>query len=69
LILVDHDVPAALSAKPEELKSYAFNTGTQQSVVKGQLVKETATRSVVLGTDLKLYSLPKTSNTTAAAGQ
>lgn len=68
LIMLDMKVAAEPSTKPEELKTYAFNTGASQGEIKGQPLSETATRTLVFGTDKKLYSLPKVTNTTAAAG-
>jgi hypothetical protein len=61
-------VAAEPSAKPEELKTYAFNTGVSQGEVKGQQQKETATRILVFGADKKLYSLPKVTKINTAAG-
>jgi hypothetical protein len=67
LVLMDIDVNLPASKEPP--KSYAFNTGQKQGEIKGQLVKETATRVTILGENKKLYSLPKLSlNAVAAAG-
>ncbi len=67
LILLDIKLADAPSAKPEEFKTYTFNTGASQGEIKGQPLGETATRTLVFGADKKLYSLPKITNTTAAA--
>jgi hypothetical protein len=69
MILLDMDVAAAPTAKAEELKAFPFNTGGGQSEVKGQLLKDGASRAVLLGTDQKLYSLPKAAGTATAAKQ
>jgi hypothetical protein len=68
LIMLDMEVAAEPSAKPEELKTYAFNTGVSQGEIKGQQQKETATRILVFGADKKLYSLPKITKINTAAG-
>jgi hypothetical protein len=68
LVLMDLDVTAP-AGKTEPPKSYSFNTGAQQGQIKGQLVKETATRLTILGENNKLYSLPKPSSAVAAAWQ
>lgn len=59
LVLFDHQVPEAPTVNPESLKRYAFNTGASQSELQGQLVRESAGRTVVLAADKKLYSLPR----------
>lgn len=58
LVRADLDVPES-AAKPEQAREFAFNDGVQLSTIKGSLVGESATRVAVLGTDSKLYSLPK----------
>jgi hypothetical protein len=68
LVMMDMNVPLP-SAQRGEIRSYAFNTGAQQMPIKGQLVKETANRVIVLGEDAKLYSLPKDSSIAATAAQ
>jgi hypothetical protein len=68
LVLTDLDLVKP-PGKPERSNTYTFNTGARQAEIKGQLVKETATRSTVLGDDLKLYSLPKLSRDTAVTAQ
>jgi hypothetical protein len=68
LVMLDMEVAAEPSAKPEELKAYAFNTGASQGEIKGKKLKETATRTLVFGVDKKLYSLPKVTQANAAAG-
>ena len=67
LVLMDIDV--TMPTGKEAAKSYPFNTGQQQGEIKGQLVKETATRVTILGENKKLYSLPKTPKATALAAQ
>jgi hypothetical protein len=68
LIMLDMEVAAEPPTKPEELKTYAFNTGASQGEIKGKQLRETATRTLVFGADNKLYSLPKVTKTNAAAG-
>ncbi len=58
LILMDVDV-SAKPAKAGESKPFAFNTGAQQVEIKGRQLQETASRTVMLGDDGKIYSLPK----------
>jgi hypothetical protein len=58
LVRADLDV-SDVAVKPGEQRDFPFNDGDRQTSVKGRLVTETATRVTVLGTDGKLYSLPK----------
>jgi hypothetical protein len=58
LILMEVDV-SATPAKTGESKPFAFNTGAQQVEIKGRQLQETASRTVMLGDDGKIYSLPK----------
>ncbi len=59
LVRADLDV-ADTEVKPDQQRDFPFNNGDGQTSLKGRLVRETATRLAVLGTDHKLYSLPKT---------
>lgn len=68
LVMLDTETAAEPSAKPEEVKTYSFNTGASQGELKGKPLKETPTRTLVFGNDKKLYSLPKTTQANAAAG-
>jgi hypothetical protein len=68
LVLMDIDLKAP-GDKPAQSRTYAFNAGSQRAEIKGQLIKETASRRIVLGDDKKLYSLPATVRTAAATGQ
>lgn len=68
LVLMDMDLKAP-SDKPVQSQAYGFNTGSQRAEIKGQLIKETATRKTVMGDDKKLYSLPAIAKTVATAGQ
>lgn len=68
LVLMDIDLKTP-GDKPAQSRTYAFNAGSQRAEIKGQLIKETASRRIVLGDDKKLYSLPATVRTAAATGQ
>lgn len=59
LTIADAGAPVAVSAKPADLKTFSFNTGGGIGKIQGQQLSETASRVVVLGNDLKIYSLPK----------
>ena len=58
LIRTDLDVTDE-PIKPEQQRDFRFNAGHQHVVLKGRLIAETATRVAMLGTDGKMYSLPK----------
>lgn len=47
--------------KPEQQRDFRFNDGQRHLMLKGRLIAETATRMTMLGTDRKLYSVPKPS--------
>lgn len=59
LVRADLDVTDN-EVKPDQQREFPFSSGDQQTVLKGRLVSETATRRAVLGVDGKLYSLPNT---------
>jgi hypothetical protein len=58
LVRADLDV-AVVPDKPENTRDFAVMTDGQQTVVKGRLISESASRWVALGADGKMYSLPK----------
>lgn len=57
LVRIDLGVPDA-AAKPEQQREFPFNSGSGQTMLKGQIVSQTPTRVALLGSDGKLYSLP-----------
>lgn len=63
LLRSDIEPRAPDTAKTVPTVGYPTNTGE----IKGQLVKETDTRRLVLGADQKMHSLPKVSTATASA--
>ncbi|MDO8991174.1 MAG: hypothetical protein Q7U91_16235 [Sideroxyarcus sp.] len=65
LILMEVEV-SATPAKTGESKLFAFNTGVQQVEIKGRQLQETASRTVMLGDDGKIYSLPKAQSAAVA---
>ncbi|HEX8987474.1 MAG TPA: hypothetical protein VF816_05895 [Rhodocyclaceae bacterium] len=58
LAVMEVDVVAE-PPKREEARKFGFSTGAGQIEIAGNLVHETADRVLVLGTDGKLYSLPR----------
>lgn len=58
MVMLDIDVPSTTAAQPKDLKSFAFNVGNSMSEIKGQVLKTSGGRAILLGTDQKLYSLP-----------
>lgn len=69
MVMLDIDTPPATtgSEKSGELKSFVFNLGSGNGQIKGQVLKASDGRVIVLGTDQKLYSLPDPSSLATAA--
>ncbi|MFJ2992454.1 hypothetical protein [Pandoraea sp. NPDC087047] len=67
MVMLDIEVAAEPSARTEDLKSFPYNTGASMSTVQGQVLKASDTRTILLGADKKLYSLPNSASGTRAA--
>lgn len=69
MAMIDLDVAAEPAAKAEGIQEFSFNNGAITTKLKGQVVKNGEARAILLASDQKLYSLPRTSasgSTTAA---
>jgi hypothetical protein len=69
MAMIDLDVAAEPAAKAEGIQEFSFNNGVITTKLKGQVVKNGEARAILLASDQKLYSLPRTSasgSTTAA---
>ncbi|MDP9897558.1 hypothetical protein J2W32_006677 [Variovorax boronicumulans] len=67
MAMIDLDVAAEPAAKGGNLEEFSFNNGVITTKLKGQVVKNGDTRAILLASDQKLYSLPRTSTSASAA--
>lgn len=69
MVMLDIDTQAtsASAAPAANLKSFAYNVGNSMGQIKGQVLKASAGRAILLGADQKLYSLPDQASVTTTA--
>lgn len=67
MVMLDIEVAAELTAKTEDLQSFPYNTGASMDTVKGQVLKAGDARTILIGADKKLYSLPNSASAASAA--
>lgn len=69
MVMLDIDVASTTAEQPKDLQSFAFNTGSGNSEIKGKVLKAGNGRAILLGTDQKLYSLPAPGSIATVAQQ
>lgn len=58
MVMLDIDVAASSAPPAKDLRSFAFNFGAGKGEIKGTVLKSENGRTILLGSDQKLYSLP-----------
>lgn len=72
MVMLDIDTPDAAPTAKDDLKSYALNQAGTNGEIKGKALKTENGRTILIGADQKLYSLPdtrKAASTTTASAQ
>jgi hypothetical protein len=69
MVMLDIDISSTTAPQPKDLRTFSFNGGTGMIQIKGQTLKSSGGRSILLGTDQKLYSLPDPASVASTARQ
>ncbi|WP_240493392.1 hypothetical protein [Pandoraea sp. ISTKB] len=67
MVMLDIEIPAETATKTAEVKTFPYNTGASVETVQGTVVKAGDARTILLGADKKLYSLPNPASTATVA--
>ncbi|MBF9264577.1 hypothetical protein SAMN04489708_12171 [Paracidovorax cattleyae] len=68
MVMLDIDV-AAKAPDEKNLQTFPFNQGMGKGEIKGQVLKTGNGRAILLGSDMKLYSLPHSGSLATTAQQ
>jgi hypothetical protein len=69
MVMLDIEVASTTAPQAKDSKAFPFNVGNSMGEVKGQVLKAGGGRTILLGTDQKLYSLPDQPSVATAAKQ